>query len=66
MRHGDFLCYPYLRPEHDRAVATARAGLDPDAFATAWTEGRTMGLDRAVALALTREDKFEHACRQPR
>jgi tetratricopeptide (TPR) repeat protein len=51
-----FPLLPYLRPEHDRAVATARAGLDPDAFATAWTEGRTMGLDRAVALALTREE----------
>ena len=51
-----FPLLPYLRPEHDRAVATARAGLDLDAFATAWTEGRTMGLDRAVALALAREE----------
>ena len=50
-----FPLLPILRPEHDRAIATARATLDPEAFATAWTEGRTMGLDRAVALALTRE-----------
>ena len=51
-----FPLLPYLRPEHDRAVATARAGLDPDAFAAAWTEGRTMRFDWAVALALTREE----------
>ena len=51
-----FHLLPYLRPEHDRAVASARAGLDPHAFTTAWTEGRTMPLDRALALALTREE----------
>jgi hypothetical protein len=51
-----FPLLPYLRPEHDRAVATARLGLDRDASAAAWTEGRTMGTDRAVALALAREE----------
>ena len=48
--------FPFLLPEHDRAVAVARAGLDADAFTSAWTEGRTMGLNRAVELALTREE----------
>jgi hypothetical protein len=47
---------PYLQAEHDQAVAAARAALGSDAFATAWEEGRKMGLDQAVALALTRGD----------
>jgi tetratricopeptide (TPR) repeat protein len=51
-----FPLLPYLRPEHEHAVATARAGMDPDAFRAAWAVGRSMALDRAVALALTREE----------
>jgi predicted ATPase/DNA-binding SARP family transcriptional activator len=48
--------FPFLRPEHDRAVAVAQAGLDPGAFTMAWTEGRTLPLDRAVELAVTRDE----------
>jgi predicted ATPase len=36
----------------DEAVATARADLDEAAFIEAWTEGRSLTAERAVALAL--------------
>jgi molybdopterin-guanine dinucleotide biosynthesis protein len=37
---------------HDRDVATARKRLDPESFAAAWAEGRTMTLEQAIAYAL--------------
>ncbi len=36
----------------DDGVARARAALDRDGFAAAWSDGRTMGPDEAIALAL--------------
>jgi predicted ATPase len=39
---------------YDRIVASVRAQLDETTFATAWTEGRAMRLEQAVAYALQR------------
>ncbi len=39
--------------KHERAVAQARAELGDEAFAKAWAEGRVMGLEQAVELALS-------------
>src|SRR5262249_44904672 len=36
----------------DDDVARARAALDRDGFAAAWSDGRTMGPEAAIALAL--------------
>jgi hypothetical protein len=38
--------------EYDTAIAGVRARLGESAWATAWTEGRSMSLDQAVAYAL--------------
>jgi non-specific serine/threonine protein kinase len=43
---------PCDRPEYERAVAAARAQLDGVTFTAAWTEGRTMPLEEAIAYAL--------------
>jgi tetratricopeptide (TPR) repeat protein len=45
------------RADSERSVATARAALGEEAFATAWAEGRALSLEEAVAFALgeTRE-----------
>jgi hypothetical protein len=43
---------PPRRVLHDQTVAAARAALGEEAFAAAWTEGRAMSLDQAVAAAL--------------
>ena len=39
------------RAAHDRDVATVQARLDPERFTAAWTEGRSMTLDQAIACA---------------
>jgi hypothetical protein len=44
------------KPEYDRNVAIARAGLDEVSFAAAWAEGQKMALDEAVQLALTQTE----------
>jgi hypothetical protein len=45
------------RSRHDRCVAAAHAALDEEAFARAWTEGRAMTLEQAVACALEAPEK---------
>ena len=40
------------RAAHDRWVAEARRGLDDQAFAAAWAEGRALTFEQAVALAI--------------
>jgi predicted ATPase len=40
------------RAAFDRQIATARAGLDPDAFAAGWAAGETLPPEQAVADAL--------------
>ena len=40
------------RAEHDRAVASARATLDEEAFVAAMEEGRAMTMEQAIAYAL--------------
>jgi hypothetical protein len=44
---------PAARAGYERAVARARAGLGQAAFDAAWTAGRRLSLDQAVALAAT-------------
>ncbi len=39
---------PVYRADYERAVADARAVLGEKAFATAWTEGRTMPIEQAI------------------
>jgi hypothetical protein len=41
---------------YERTVAEGRATLGEAAFAAAWTEGRAMSLDQAVAYALEETD----------
>jgi predicted ATPase len=48
----DYLFDPADQAEHDRYLAETRAQLDPDAFAAAWSAGRTLSLDEAVEEAL--------------
>jgi non-specific serine/threonine protein kinase len=48
-----YLKRPFLRPQHARHVAEARAALGDDAtFDAAWQEGRALSLDEVVACAL--------------
>ena len=47
--------HPPWRAEHERHVATARARLGDEAFAAAWSEGRDLSPDQAIAYALTTE-----------
>jgi hypothetical protein len=42
-----------VREEYERAVAEGRAALGEAAFAAAWTEGRSMSLEEALAYALS-------------
>ncbi|MBI4278169.1 MAG: AAA family ATPase [Armatimonadetes bacterium] len=44
------------RENFDRAVTVTRGALDEQAFAAAWSEGRAMTLDQAVAYAQEHED----------
>lgn len=41
-----------VQGDHDRCVATTRVGLGDAVFAAAWTEGRTMTLERVISDAL--------------
>ena len=43
---------PSNRPEYEHFVAAARTGLGEGEFATAWAEGRAMGIEQAIAYAL--------------
>ena len=47
---------PGQRAEHDEAVACARSGAEPAAFARAWERGRLFSLDEAVRFALATAD----------
>lgn len=40
---------PADQPEHARSIAALRSALSPQAFATAWAEGRAMSLEQATA-----------------
>ena len=42
---------PFDRSQHDRYVARAKADLGAAAFAAAWTAGRALPLEQAVAEA---------------
>ena len=42
---------PSERATYERTVATARAHLDEETFATAWEEGQAMALEQAIAAA---------------
>ena len=46
------LLTPAQRATHDRDVATLEQRLDRDSLAAAWTEGRAMPLEQAIAYAL--------------
>jgi hypothetical protein len=41
------------RSEYETELSALRMALDPEAFTTAWTEGRSLTEDQAVALALS-------------
>jgi hypothetical protein len=41
-----------MRRMYDETVASARAALGEEAFASAWTEGQTMTLEEAMELAM--------------
>ncbi|HLV79193.1 MAG TPA: tetratricopeptide repeat protein, partial [Chthonomonadaceae bacterium] len=43
---------PSEKGDHDRAVASAQARLPAETFAAAWTLGRALTLDQAIAFAL--------------
>ena len=43
---------PSERPDYDRSVAAARAGLGEEAFVAAWAEGRKMTVEKAIQLAV--------------
>jgi hypothetical protein len=47
---------PSVRAVHDLTASTARSGLGGDTFLVAWTEGRAMTLEQAVAHALELPD----------
>jgi tetratricopeptide (TPR) repeat protein len=38
--------------EYEHTVAALRAGMDPEAFASAWARGRSLSLDQAIVLAV--------------
>jgi hypothetical protein len=46
---------PVERAHYDRSIATVRAALGEKAFAAAWTAGRAMPLEAAVARATEEE-----------
>jgi hypothetical protein len=45
--------HPAEKPRYDRTKAAIETRLGEAAFATAWSEGRTMSLAQAVGEALT-------------
>lgn len=52
---GQVLVDPFERVEHERYVELARTQLGGEAWVGAYTEGRAMTLEQAVACALTKE-----------
>jgi tetratricopeptide (TPR) repeat protein len=48
---------PLERKEYDRVVASLRTRLNKSLFSQAWSEGREMTMDQAVAYALETESK---------
>jgi non-specific serine/threonine protein kinase len=48
--------YPWERERVASWLETARRPLGQQAYASAWTEGRALALDHAVALALTLDE----------
>jgi len=51
----DVPIYPTIRPEHERCLTATRETLGKDRFAAAWSAGRAMSLEEAVAYALEPE-----------
>jgi len=49
---------PLRRAEYDRIVGGIRAQLDEEVFAEAWTQGRAMLLEQAIALAVETKDEL--------
>ena len=47
---------PPVQADHDKYVASARAGLEERAFAAAWAGGRAMTLEQAIEYALADVD----------
>lgn len=47
---------PAARATYERTVATARAQLGEDAFATAWAAGTALSLDQTIAEAFAMSD----------
>jgi predicted ATPase/DNA-binding CsgD family transcriptional regulator len=47
-----------VQSDHDRCAATTRVGLGDAAFSAAWTEGRTMTLQQAIADALAARESL--------
>ena len=47
---------PMDRAAYERHLSAARTRLDEAAFAAAWSEGRAMDLEEAVAEALAKND----------
>jgi predicted ATPase/transcriptional regulator with XRE-family HTH domain len=52
-RTGAGVSWSVLRKLNERDLATTREMLDPGAFEEAWAEGQAMGLEEAVAYALS-------------
>ncbi len=52
---------PVDQGEHDRAVATAQAGLGKDSFAAAWAHGQALPVESAVTLGLATAVLFAEA-----
>jgi predicted ATPase/DNA-binding XRE family transcriptional regulator len=55
-RTGAGVSWSVLRKLNERDLATTREMLEPGAFEEAWAEGRAMGLQEAVAYALSGAD----------
>ena len=51
-----FPLFPFLQVEHDTGVAQTRASMDEDAFVAAWARGRSLSIDQAAALAVSRQE----------
>lgn len=49
---------PSARPEYERGLASARAGMGDVKWAAAWANGRDMSLDEVVAFALRDADSY--------
>ena len=60
-RTGAGVSWSVLRKLNERDLATTREMLDPGAFEEAWAKGQAMGLEEAVAYALSRA----HAPEEP-